>query len=75
MDIENEIEILESALGYLEMAIGDITDSPYHSYLAESWGLDVEELRSRLDELYEIQNDYWLQEMKQQNIDFEEVRI
>ena len=47
MDIENEIEILESALGYLEMAIGDITDSPYHSYLAESWGLDVEELRSR----------------------------
>ena len=70
-DIENEIEVLESALSSLESAIGEIQDSPYHSYLAQTWELDAEEIKSRLEELYEIQNDYWVQEMKAQNVEYE----
>lgn len=75
IDYENEIDVLESALGYLEMAIGDIQDSPYHSYLAQSWELDKDEIQARLEELYDIQNEQWTKEMKQQNIEFEEVRL
>ena len=74
-DIENEIDVLESALGYLEMAIGEIQDSPYHSYLAYGWEEDVDDIKARLEELYERQNDYWAEEMKQQNIDFEGARL
>lgn len=74
-DIENEIDVLESALDSLESAIGEIQDTPYHSYLAQSWDLDKDEIEARLEELYEIQNDYWAKEMKQQNIDFEEMRL
>lgn len=75
IEIENEIDALEGALDYLEMAISDIKDSPYHSYLADSWGLDAEEIKARLEELYESQNEYWAEEMKQQNFEFEEMRL
>ena len=69
-NIENEIDVLESALSNLEMAIGDIKDSPYHSHLANVWEMDVEEIKARLDELYEIQNDYWAKEQAQQEREY-----
>ena len=75
MDFEHEIEVLESTLSYIESAIGEVVDSPYHSYLSNTWELDAEEIKARLEELYEIQNDYWAKEMKQQNIEFEEAAI
>ena len=75
IDIEKEIDVLESVLGDIESAIRDIQDTSYHSYLAQSWELDVEEIKSRLEELYEQQNEYWAKEMKEQNIEFEEMRL
>jgi hypothetical protein len=71
MDFEEEIDVLENVLSNLEAAIGDIQDSPYHNYLAQSWELDLEEIRSRLEELYELQNDEWKKEMQIQNAEYE----
>lgn len=71
MDFEEEIDVLENVLSNLEAAIGDIQDSPYHNYLAQSWELDLEEIRSRLEELYELQNDEWKKEMQIQNSEYE----
>ena len=70
-NIEDEIEVLESALSNLESAIGDVRDTPYHSYLAQNWELDAEEIKARLEELYEIQNNYWAKELKALNFDYE----
>ena len=74
-DIENEINVLENVLSNLETARIEVQDSPYHSYLANSWELDIDEIRARLDELYEIQNDIWKKESKQQDFEYEEARI
>jgi hypothetical protein len=74
-DFEDEIEVLESVLSNIEAAIGDVQDSPYHSYLAQSWELDKEEIQSRLDELYAIQDEQFAREMKEQNLQYEEVKI
>lgn len=75
LDFENEIEVLENVLSNIEAAIGDIKDSPYHSYMAQSWELDKQEIESRLEELYELQNDQWSREMKEQNLQYQEARI
>jgi hypothetical protein len=32
-EIENEIDVLESTLGYLEMAMREVSDSHYHTYI------------------------------------------
>jgi hypothetical protein len=74
-DFEDEIEVLESVLSNIEAAIGDVQDSPYHSYLAQSWELDKEEIQSRLDELYAIQDEQFAREMKELNLQYEEVRL
>ena len=75
MNYEDEIEVLESALRNLEMAIGEIADTPYHSYLANTWEMDAEEINNRLDELYELQNEEWAKETKHANFIYEEARI
>jgi hypothetical protein len=75
IDFEDEIETLENVLSNIEAAIGDIQDSPYHSYLAQSWELDKEEIQSRLDELYAMQDEQFAREMKELNIEFEEARL
>lgn len=75
MNFEDEIDCLESVLSDLESAIGEIQDSPYHSYLAQSWEMDLDEIRNRLDELYELQNDQWKKEMQQQDFDYEEMKL
>lgn len=71
MDYLDEIEVLENVLSNIEAAIGDIQDSPYHSYMAGSWELDKEEIQSRLDELYELQNEQLAAEMQEQNLQYE----
>lgn len=75
MDYEDEIDILEGVLSDLESAIRSIKDSPYHSYLAQGWELDKEEIESRLDILHSKQNDRWKAEIQQQNIEYERSRL
>lgn len=72
IDFTDEIDTLESVISSLEAAMTDIQDTPYHSYMAQSWELDLEEIKSRLEELYDLQDEQWTREMKQQNIEFEE---
>lgn len=71
MDYEDEIDVLESVLSSLEAAIIDVHDTPYHSYLAETWQHDKEEIQARLDELYELQNKQWEKELQHQNFMYE----
>lgn len=71
MDFTDEIEVLENVLSNIEAAIGDVQDSPYHSYLAQSWELDKDEIQTRLDELYALQNEQWKKETKEQNLQYE----
>lgn len=75
MDFENEIETLESTLSFLESAMVEVADSPYHSYLYNTWELDATEIKSRLEELYEIQNKQWEEENKQQENEYWEAVI
>lgn len=70
-DVESEIDSLESVLNSLEAARIDVQDTPYHSHLAQSWELDIEDIKARLDELYAMQDDQWKKEMQQQNFDYE----
>lgn len=70
MDFENEIETLESTLSFLESTMVEVADSPYHSYLYNTWELDATEIKSRLEELYEIQNKQWEEENKQQENEY-----
>lgn len=71
MEIENEIELLESTLSYLESAMAEVADSSYFSHLSNSWELDAEQIRSQLEELYSMQNEMWARELKAQNFDYE----
>ena len=75
MDFTDEIEILENVLSNIEAAIGDVQDSPYHSYMASGWELDKDEIQTRLDELYALQDEQWKKETKEQNLQYEEGRI
>lgn len=75
MDYEHEIDVLESVLSSLETAIGEVQDTPYHSYLAQSWEIDKDEITARLDELYAIQNEQWTKEMQEQNREYEGSRL
>lgn len=75
MDFTDEIEILENVLSNIEAAIGDVQDSPYHSYMASVWELDKDEIQTRLDELYALQDEQWKKETKEQNLQYEEVRL
>lgn len=75
IDIQDEINLLEETKSYLEMAIDDIEDSPYHSHLAGSWQDDLNDMQQRLEELYEMQNEQYDTEMRQLNKEYEENRI
>lgn len=71
MNYEDEIETLESLLGNLEAARQDSLNSEYHQYIANSLELDIDEIKNRLEELYELQNDQWKKEMQRQNFQYE----
>ena len=71
MDYETEIDVLESTISHLECAILSVEDAPYHNYLASTWEHDIEEMKSRLDELYAMQDEQWTKELRDQNIEYE----
>ena len=76
MDYQDEIDVLESVLSNLEAARIDVQDTPYHSYLADSWELDIDEIKTRLEELYDLQDEQMRKELQQQNREYErEVRL
>lgn len=73
--VESEIDCLESLLGNLESARLDAMESSYHQYIAQSLELDIEDIKTRLDELYAIQDNYWTKEMQEQNRQYEEDKL
>ena len=72
LDFEDEIDLLESLLGNLEAARIDALETEYHLHLADSLELDIAEVQDRLEELYDLQNEQWKKELKEQNFLFEE---
>lgn len=75
IDVEAEIDVLESLLSNLESARLDALETSYYQYLASSLELDMEEIKSRLEELYEIQDNQWTKEMQEQNREYEEAKL
>lgn len=75
IDVEAEIDVLESLLSNLESARLDALETSYYQYLASSLELDMEEIKSRLEELYEIQDNQWTKEMQEQNREYEEAKF
>lgn len=70
-DFESEIEILEEILSDLERAKLNSLESPYHKHLAENIDVDIEEINARLEELYQVQNEYWAEEKMYMNKEYE----
>ena len=75
MDYEEEIDHLESALSNLESAIGELQDVSYFEHLKGAYEDDVYEIQQRLEELYEMQNEQYDAEMREQNRLYEESRF
>lgn len=72
MNFEDEIDLLESLLGNLEAARIDALETEYHQHLASSLELDIADVQARLDELYELQNECWSKEQKEQEFLYRE---
>jgi hypothetical protein len=70
MNFEDEIDTLESTLSFLESAMREVAESPYHGHLYNTWELDATDIKSRLEELYEIQNKQWEEENKQEENEY-----
>lgn len=62
MNFEDEIELLETTLGYMKDAIAEIEDVPYYKYLKDRWEDDIVEVEARLSELYDMRDNQWEQE-------------
>ena len=73
--VESEIDCLESLLGNLESARLDAMESSYHQYIAQSLELDIEDIKTKLEELYAIQDKQWTKEMQEQNREYEGSRL
>ena len=59
MNFEDEIDLLETTLRYLEDAIDELKDVPYYKHLKDGWELDKIEIEARLSELYDMQEEQW----------------
>ena len=68
--VEHEIDVLESTLSHLRGIVEDCQDSPYFNDRITNWEIDIEELEARLEELYEIENDFWAEEIKAQKNEY-----
>lgn len=62
--VDEEIELIESTISYLELAISELKENPYFCYKIASLEDDIYELRERLHELEEIQDREWSKETK-----------
>ena len=75
IDLEEEIDHLESVLSNLESTVGELQDVPYFEHLKGAYEDDMHEIQQRLDELYELQNEQYDTEMRQLNKEYEEARL
>ena len=64
MDVTEEIELIETTISYLESAIEELREYPYFSYKIEGLEDDIYDLKERLNELEEIQEREWKDELK-----------
>lgn len=62
--VDEEIELIESTISYLELAISELNENPYFKYKIASLEDDIYELKERLHELEEIQDREWSKETK-----------
>lgn len=65
MAVDEEIELIETTISYLESAINEIQYSEYFSYKAEIYREEIRELEEKLDELEQIQCEEWGKELKE----------
>lgn len=75
IDLEEEIDHLESVLSNLESTIGELQDVSYFEHLKGAYEDDIVEIQQRLDELYELQNEQYDAEMYQLNKEYEGSRL
>lgn len=64
MPVDEEIELIESTISYLESAIAELRENPYFAYKIASLEEDIYELRERLTELEELQEREWQREFR-----------
>ena len=64
MPVDEEIELIETTISYLESAISELKENPYFRYKIASLEDDICELKERLCELEEIQVREWGREIK-----------
>lgn len=64
MSVDEEIELIESTISYLESAIEELRENPYFAYKIASLEEDIYELRERLTELEELQTREWQREFR-----------
>ena len=65
MSVDEEIEVIESVISFIESAINDLRMIPYMSYKVDSLLEDLDELQEKLCELEEIQLKEWQIESKE----------
>lgn len=70
MDIDQEIEVIESIIADIESAISEVKHCSYFEEKASCWEDDLRELNERLEELQTMQSAEWEQEMEWQNREF-----
>jgi hypothetical protein len=70
MDIDQEVELIESIIANIESAISEVKHCEYFEEKASCWEDDLKELNERLEELQAKQSEVWEQEMEWQNREY-----
>lgn len=73
MEVDEEIEIIETAIADIRSAISELTISGYVHFESNIASLEdeIRDLNARLEELEAIQNAEWQKEMDWQNREYE----
>lgn len=75
LEVDEEVEKLESVIADIESAISEIKCCPYFEHKVSLWEEELSELNERLAELETIQNNVWKSENRQRDIEFEGGRL
>ena len=70
MDIDQEVELIESIIADIESAISHVKHCDYFEDKISCWEDDLRELNERLEELQAIQSEEWQQEMDWQQREY-----
>lgn len=65
MSVEEEIELIETTISYLETIIDELKENPYFRYKIAGYEDDILEFNERLRELEEIQEREWKADCRQ----------